>query len=425
MPVLSLGAHLILFIITFVVYKKISNPFVFFNLIWSILIGISIIGTSGINKPSDEIYMIFLLGGISFNIFGVAFMLLDKMIRPQDKLYVKKTYMKEATKRRIFIILNIVILLYYVYKGVELISSLLSGVSYENIRGYYYSDDFFTNTYEYLIVTYLFDPIIIVAEIIFAINMLDKKYSKMAIIMLANIILRALISGGRMIVFEFGIIVLLCFLIKRKYIKDNRKMKLEMFVIFLVAIIIAGTISAGRAEEEQGFFVGIYKTLIGNFTGSFTYFSILDNIGRYFSNSFLSVVFAGIADMFAMITNFLGLTSVELTRNTIGTILSKFYHIGELSYNAMPTMYYYFYGSLGNLGVVLGTAIMSCYCTFAYKQNKRYNTYKSLAFYLLMMLVVIESPMKWLPFDSSFIMAMFYINIFVSNKSKSVMEKNR
>ena len=422
MSILSLGVHLILFIITYAIYKRISNPFVFFNLIWSVLIGISVIGTSGINKPSSDVYLIFLLGGLSFNIFGVIFMLLDKLLHIQHKTYSKKIYIKDAWKRVIFTTLNVIILCYYVFEGFELLSSLVSGVSYENIRGYYYSDDYFTTAYEYIIVTYVFDPMIMVAEIVFAINLLDRKYSKYSmVVMLANIVLRALISGGRMIVFEFGIIILICFILNRKVIKDSKKVRVQMIAMFAVAIVVAGSISRGRSPGEgSSFLQNIFETLVSNFTGSFTYFSILESLNSYSSNSFITVVFAGLLDMISMVLNFVGITDIELVRNTIGTILAKFYLIGDLSYNAMPTIYYYFYGSLGKIGVLLGCAIFAFYCTFAYKRNKRFGTYKSFAFYLLMMLVIMESPMKWLPFDSSFIMSMIYIVIFVSNRKMDI-----
>lgn len=430
MSFLSLGVHLILLIIAYAIYKKVSNPFVFFNLIWSLLIAISIIGTSGINKPSSDIYYIFLLGGLAFNISGGIFMLFDQFIHSNKKLYNKKILVNDVWKRLAFSILNIIILCYYLYKGFELVSALITGTSYEFIRGYYYSDDYFKTTFEYLLVTYIFDPLITVAEIVFAINLLDRKYSKyIMFVMLANILLRALISGGRMIVFEFGVIILICFILNRKAIKDSKKVRKQMAAIFIIAIVIAGSISIGRSHEgDSSFLEGVLGALTSNFTGSFTYFSVLERLNNFSSDSFTSVVFAGLFDMFSMMLNFVGITNVDLVRNNIGTLLAKFYTIGDLSYNAMPTMYYYFYGSLGKIGILLGSTIFSFYCTFAYKRNKRFGTYKSFAFYLLMMLVIMESPMKWLPFDSSFVMTMFYILVFVSNKRMDVkvpMEKKR
>lgn len=430
MSFLSLGVHLILLMISYIIYKKISNPFVFFNLIWSLLIAISIVGTSGINKPSSDVYYIFLLGGLAFNITGGIFMLFDQFVHSNSKIYNKKIFVNDVWKRLVFSILNIMILCYYLYKGFELVSALVTGSSYEFIRGYYYSDDYFKTTFEYLLVTYIFDPLITVAEIVFAINLLDRKYSKYIMaVMLANILLRALISGGRMIVFEFGVIILICFILNRKVIKDSKKVRKQMAVIFIIAIVIAGSISIGRSQGTSiGFLQAIFGALASNFTGSFTYFSVLKRLSNFSSDSFISVVFAGLFDMITMITNFLGITNADLVRNNIGTILAKFYTIGDLSYNAMPTMYYYFYGSLGKIGVLLGSTIFSFYCTYVYRRNKRFSTYKSFAFYLLMMLVIMETPMKWLPFDSSFIMSMFYILVFVSNKKMDVkvpLEKRR
>lgn len=419
MQILAFGIHLLFLAVTFSIYRKISNPFVLFNFIWSVLLGIAIIGAPGIMKPSDAVFGYFLFGGTAFNIFGFLFMLLDNVLHFSFVPKKKHTLIPNHIKQAAVTVLQLVIFAYYIYKALAVLNNLRAGASYEFIRGYYYSDDFFTSTLEYLIVTYLFDPMITLTGIVFAFNLFHRDYNRLTLtVMCANIILRAVISGGRMILFEFGVFIILLFFNQYKLLKSNRKVKRRIFAFFGLAMIVGIFINTGRTAVESGNHVGsALETLITNFTGSFSYFSILDRNGTYVPRSYGGAIFAGIRDIFVMMTNMLGITSISLIRNDIGIMLSRFYLIGNYSYNAMPTMYYYFLTDFGKLGLLIGPLLLSLYCTWAYQQSRRFGTYKTLALYLLMMLVVVESSMMWVPFNSSFIMAIFYTMFFMSNKT--------
>lgn len=419
MTYLVLGIYLLLLLFSATVYRKWSNPFVFFNLIWSIWLLIAIIGVDGVTPPREDVFAYFLLGGIVFNLAGFIFVLLDKVVHNQNSVRVRKDSQWYPVAAKVFTLLQVIILIYYVYKSFSLWGILTSGGSYERIRAYYYSDSYFKNTIEYLVVTYLFDPMVTLGEVVFAINVFQRKRGKFTLCVVAvNAVLRSVISGGRMIIFEFAALILVCFLYLYKgYIRRNRKNKRKVALLLVFAFFIATIITLGRFDTEKTLLKAGVGSLVSNFTGSFSYFSILDKYGLYLPAQHGKVIFGGIVDLFLLFAKTFGLTNMPYISNELGNITSEFYLIGDYSFNAMPTMYYFFMTDFGKAGIVLGCTLLALYCVYAYRRCERILTYKALAMYLLMMLVVIESSMTWLPFKSSFIMTILYAALFMSNQS--------
>lgn len=419
MAYLVLGVYLILLLTSAMIYKKWSNPFVFFNLIWSIWLLIATVGVDGVNQPREEVFEYFLLGGIVFNLAGFIFVLLDKVVHHQISVRVRKDSQWHSVATTVFMLIQVIILVYYVYKAFSLWGILSSGGSYERIRAYYYSDAYFKNTIEYLVVTYLFDPMVTLGEVVFAINVFQRKRGKVTLCILAvNALLRSVISGGRMIIFEFAALILVCFLYLYKgYVRRNRKNKRKVAVLLAITFFVAAFITLGRSGTEKTLIKAATGSLVTNFTGSFSYFSILDKYGLYLPAQHGKVIFGGIVDLFLLFAKTFGLTNMPYISNELGNITSEFYLIGDYSYNAMPTMYYFFMTDFGKAGIVLGCTLFALYCVYAYRRCERILTYKALAMYLLMMLVVIESSMTWLPFKSSFIMTILYAALFMSDQS--------
>lgn len=405
-------------VITFLMKRKISNLAVLFNLIWSVLILISIIGFVGINKPGDEVYGIFCKGTVSFN---VAYIVLSIICVPvkQNRRSIKPTKRSvELLREWIIVIIQVILLVYYSVKLVGVIEYVLNTGSYDSIRSYYFSDQFLSSIFEYLLITYLFDPMITVTIILFSFNLFDRRYRKTTLALMAvNIVLRAFISGGRTILFEFVVILIMAYL---SYFKDVRtikfKQKISLTLFCAVATLFAVIISFGRAGKTGGIISTITETLAINFTGSFKYLSILLERGLFLSEKTHGAAsFAGIYDVFISIRRFLGMGNAETLQNSIGNITAKFWYIGDYSYNAMPTMYYFFMTDWGKAGPIIGGAVFASIACFTEKLFINRKTYKYFAVYLLAVLIVAESTASWLPFKSSFIMAIVYSLLLFNN----------
>ncbi len=417
MDILAIIAYLMFLAISFLLYKRLSNPIVFFNLIWLVWITVSTTDFLGFYAPSGSVYKMFIIGGIVFNVFGHLFMLIVKIITSKNNSFKTKVTPYYEYRKLIFSVLQVIIFAYYMSKAIELLVSFSAGMGYDEVRGFYYSEDNFSSPFEYRIVTFLFDPMVMVSEIVFAINIFDKQYNKfITLLMFCNIFLRSIISGGRMIIFELSVFIVVNFIYQyRTYIK-YKKGKLKVGVVVSAATLVAAYMTSGRVAEENTLAMGAVKTLISNFTGPFTFFSILNRNGTYTTPQFGSVMFAGITDTVKMVTNGLGLTEFNLLRNDIGLVLADYQYIGTKYFNAMPTMYYYFICDFGRNWYFVGLIIFAFIAVVVYSYCNRTKSCKALAIYLLMMLIIAESSMSWLPFNTSFIMAIIYALFFLSNE---------
>ena len=424
MAVITLIIYAVFLLVSFSIHRKLSRPTVMFNLIWTVLIAISMSGILGITIPEGKIYKFFLIGGISFNLmlgllnFGERQSILRCKSRSHKKIITNKV------KSILVLTLNIIMFVYYVYKGARLIDKFgFSAEAYLSVRGNYYSTENFGSSLEYNIVMYLFDPMLYVNSTILAINLFDKKYKTFTLsLMFINLILRMLISGGRMIVFELGVCILLAYLhthTKRKRIKlskSQKRKKRMMYGLLAIAIVGATYVTVLRAGQSSLFEGNALVTLLSNFTGSFSYLDILQKYGLYYPKKlFGRATFAGLLDPFIMVGRYLGITRVDITQNALGTILSEFFHIGKLSYNAMPTMYYFFISDYRRFGLIIGPALLAIYTFIADLRKRKNFTYKNFALYILAMLIIVESPMTWLPFKTSFIVANFLTAFLLSS----------
>lgn len=412
---LCLITYVVLFCSTGLYYKTIKNPAVCFNGWWLILLIISVIGTQGIDKPDNYIYHIFLIGGLSFNIVFV----LSSFIKMNNRRQVEEKfdYSIPLSRRKLILIIELLILLYYVYKSIYVIQKISIGAfSYDNIRRFYYSDAYFQNNLEYLVVNYIIDPLILVSEIIFALNLFKKSFGNLtSTIILINIIVRAVISGGRMYLLELAFIILICFLQFRKGMVASRKGRKKIILIGLLLVgiaIVSVAITTGRGREGS-FFKKIADALVLNFTGSFSYLNVLESRNLIFNDSLLSSTIAGFIDPFVSILRFLGVTDTLTRQIAIGNITSEFVLIGTQSYNAMPTMYYYFLYDFGMVGVVIGPAFLALISSIIYRKKMRTRRVDYFVAYILLMLLIFESPMNWLLFKSSFALAFIYATILL------------
>lgn len=416
MDIIAIVAYIVLFVISFILYRRLSNPIVFYNLIWLVWITVSTTGFLGFYTPGGHIYKMFIIGGFAFNLVGHFLMLLEKVFSSKSKGSKTKPTPYYEYRKIIFTFLQFVMFAYYMSKAVELLISLRSGMGYDEVRGFYYSEENFTSPLEYRIVMFLFDPIVMVSEIIFAINIFDKQCNKVTtILMFCNIFLRSIISGGRMIIFELSVFIVVNFVYQyRNYIK-YKKGKLKVGVVVSIATLVASYITSGRVQEENTLAMGAVKTLISNFTGPFTYLDILNRQGNYTTPKFGNVMFAGITDTFRMLTNGLNLTDFDLLRNDIGLVLADYCYIGSKYFNAMPSMYYFFICDFGKNWYFVGNIIFAIIAVGAYAYSKKAKSCKALAIYLLIMLVIAESSITFLFFNTSFVMAIFYAFFFLSN----------
>lgn len=414
----------LLFLLSWAVYRKLRHPFVLFNFIWLVLLAISCIGSSGIRPSDASVYSMFLYGGIAFNATGYLLYGVGMPIVKRFSVRKKHIFLSENFKKRSLTIVQCVLAIYYIAEGISLLHFLLQGGSYTMVRSRYYSTEYMGSELESILLTYFIDPMILTTEILFAMNLVSRRYSVFTnVLMLFNIVMRAFVSAGRMILFELALILIFAMLEvgtnKMRGPKRRKRFTQRLWILLLVCFGAVGAvgITVGRTGGNNGksFFATIAETLAVNFTGSFKYLSILLSKGRLPFYSDGRSVLAGLIDPFIMLGRALNLTVMPTAQNEIGNILADFYYIGSYSYNAMPTMYYFFYTDFGKNGVYIAGIVLAVIMFFAYQNYRRRGTVKAFSYYLLALLILCESPMQWLLFKSNFLFAIFYVAFFAGN----------
>ena len=428
MNIICMVSFYILFLCSLFFYRTLKHPAVIFNILWSVLIQVSIVGYPGINPPDAQIYGIFLFGGIVLNV--AAFFANYAKTNTNGELTKSNSgsndlsqFMYEVTNKQLKILslVQLILMAYYIVKAVGLINDLLTGFSYGDIRSYYYSEQYLSSQIEYLVLTYVFDPLLTLTQILFGVNLFTKSIkTSVSGIMLINILLRTFISGGRMLLLELVVIIAVCYFVIGKTKKISLKQKVGMFVLLLAATSIAVIITTERGREGT-FFEKIQEMLVVNFTGSFTYLNHLMNNGKFIDKSFGAASFAGIIDTIVVLFRFLGIIDLPTKQIEIGNITQSFTLIGTYSYNAMPTMYYFFMTDFGKIGNLIMPLLLGVISTKIYKKLISAPSIQSLVLYLFCILVIVESPMTWLPFKSSFMLAVF-ISLKLFSKKRRVVE---
>lgn len=422
MRIICLFAFVIMLILSYLRSRSVFAPSCLFNLVWTILISISIIGVKGIDSPIEDVYFVFFIGGLLFNI-GVlleeAISLHGCISRSRSSFFMNIGQWSTRGIVKLFWVVEFLLLGYYLLKGIALLQQLGGGMAYNAIRSYYYSDEFLSSQFEYFLISYVFDPFILITEIIFAVNLVKQELPPaLSSIMFINILLRAVISGGRMVLFEFAIIVICCFLILRN--DDRKSIKTPIISIFVISILAIGAvmISTGRGQEGT-FLEKIWEMLVVNFTGSFTYFGKMLTSNSFSDPTYGGTTFAGLIDPFINLFKVIGFMTIPTRQILVGNITSKFLVIGTYSYNAMPTMYYYFMNDLQYVGIILFSLLFGMFIGKTFRFLKRECNIRRFLIFVVLVLTVVESPMSWLMFKSSYVLAMAYIYFIFKNQTSN------
>lgn len=415
---MSLIVNLLFLIISRLIIKNRYNPIYLFNIWWLLTVLMSTFGYKNIITPTDRIYIIFIIGSISFNIIAlIAYIFLQKKT---TKVFIEINESISYKSYQIFKICQIILFIYFSVKAIMLLKMLMSGYDYSTIRAYYFSDQYLSSTLEYLILKNIINPLMIATQIIFSINIFIPKFKTPTILLIvANILLRAFVSGGRMSLVELSITILVCFLIfKKMNMSSNYKKK----VFSLLSVAIIGSVIISKGRGGSGSFINqVVEKIIVYFSGSFTYLDILiENNSIPFGSLYGRATFGGILDLFISLFRYIGITSIDTASYIIGSVIAKFVYIGYYSYNALPTMYYFFLVDLGYTGVILGAMLLGVLSMFFYLKYKYSFSLKYLAVYLLFVVFIIGSTMTWMPFSAEYIISGIILYYFYKKNDKSI-----
>ena len=394
--------------------RNISNPFFAFNIIWIIVAFFINIGNAHVFEPDAIALKIVFLGIIGFNL--AQFMPKVVIRKSGLGLFTGEQYI---INYRFVYLLSFVVLILSAISAISAISAVLSGANFSAIRSDYYTYASGESVYMYYFRNYVISPLRYVVIISAIIGILKKERIGKALI--ANtvliIILQAITSGGRYILMNTIFMIICGFLLFADKEKITRKQKLGLFIIVILFSYIIVFLTNNRATNiTQGMTVGkrLYETVYTYFAGSVTYLGeVIKTTPSIVGSTFGVNFFAGFIIPIFVILNFTHLIPYPAVFSVIGTYACEVLKIGPATYyNAMPTIFGYFYIDGGLLMVFLESLLFGYICKRLYIRSEAGNLLMS-AFYILIFMQICNSSTRWFFYSPDYCLAFLYLNIVV------------
>ena len=402
-------------IVFYLICKKFFNPLSIFNFWWGIGLLVSTFGFYGINVPKDTTYLTFFIGLFFFNFGGGLFILFTN--KKKDINIMKKGERKTTLLllEKVITILVLVSFLILFSRTVTVAKMIFfMGYSYEYIRYYYFYTDLIISGYGHLINQYLIVPVIIIGSTFFIYqkSRLNNKKKLFVLLLLASVLLHAFSSGGRLIFIYVTLSVLFSLIMvgNKQMNQENliKMLKVITSIVILIFILYFFTTLRGNDSVED-----VIQTFTLYFTGSYAYYEkIIPFQVSVGTNLYGLAFFGGIADMLGLLKSFFGI-NYESSASIISEFNQLYLDIGGGNYfNAFPTYMYTFMYDYGYVGLILGSAMFGAISSLWYKNYLRKSSFSNLLLYIVVIILVYESTMRWYGIFSTPWMIMLF-SIFV------------
>ena len=435
------GALIFFLLIVYILDRLFTNnkysPVRVFSIWWFCVILMSLFPVWGRKIASNETYMTILLAVLFFMVGCLSTNLLKKNkhtcteYTPQGETYLNDAYINV----RIITVVNIIVLLMIVVLFVR--SFQIYGLQmFLNIGGarndIYNGDTIVTSTIEeylhsYLLRGTLFLDVVILPFLYFG----GKKYKKMFVFSLVNILLYTFIYGGRMFVFYAGAILYFGMKIAgtlnehygtRKnasfilhFKKGNKKNRqLKILIVVLIVVIVLLTFSRNNSSHSNGLVYFIEKS-ITYFSTSPIYYELLQDITTVEEQAGFQFSFIG--GLISFFAHFNSIVGFELFKDSVGEVCQHMTSNlvnagGSVWTNAFPTMVYIFRFDFGLLGVAFNSFLFGAVAQYSYIKLRVRKSARAFLIYMIALYFIFESPMRWtgLQFWPYFVLFLIYLS---------------
>lgn len=394
--------------------KSISDPYVAFNILWlgaAVLINL---GNKYVYEPSTTALLCVFVGIIGFNLSSLAPKLVISKIRMG--ILLRDDY--EIQYRRVHII-SIIVLVLSLLTAANAVRAFLSGVSFSSIRSDYFTYASGESVLLYYFRNYVLSPLRYVVIIMTIIAVITKeKVSKWLLVnAVVIVILQAISSGGRYVLLNTIFMMLCGYSLFKDRVKITKKQKMVIVVITALlwyAIVFFTNDRASFLTRNMTVGERLYHTVYEYFAGSVTYFGevVAKNPSIAGSTHGMNFMAGFIIPMFTIL-NFLRLIPFPAVFTVIGTYVVEVLRIGPSTYyNAIPTMFCYFYVDGGLLLVFAEAWFFGYICKRLYIRGKAGNLLMSCMF-ILIFVQICNASTRWFFYSPDYCMAYLYLNTVV------------
>ena len=240
--------------------KFLLNPLTAFGVEWAVILFFSCMQLWTLILPSDEIYIMILLG---ITCYFVGYVISKKCfcdIHLKINSFPSKCN-HFVPRYYLLYILSILAIAYYIILTINILRQIPS-FSLKNIIGIQRSDEFvgYDNRYLNALAVLVFRPISLAIPSITAVDFWFGKRDKILFILnLVLLVIKILSSGGRSIILIFGMYFLLCAIIslrrnmalskKLRWKKKSKKTKRIIWLAVTVVIILFVIMTASRGAK--------------------------------------------------------------------------------------------------------------------------------------------------------------------------------
>lgn len=392
--------------------KSISNPYVAFNILWVGVAALINIGNKYVYEPSTTAMTCIFIGIMGFNLSRFTpKLVLGKIKTPHIDAY-------DINYRRAYIF-SIVVLILSALSAASAIQSFMGGASFSSIRSDYYTYASGESVYMYYFRNYVLSPLRYVVIISAIIGVLQKKkVSKWLLInTIGIIILQAITNGGRYVLMNTIFMIICGYSLFRN--KDHITVKQKMIIAAVIALfsyVIVFLTNDRATFITQNMTVGerLYHTVYEYFAGSTTYLGEVVRKTPSIVGSTHGINFiAGYIMPLFVVLNFLHLIPYPAVFTVIGTYACEVLQIGSATYyNAMPTIFGYFFIDGGYVLVFVESWLFGYICKRLYLRGKSGNMLMS-AMYILIFIQICNSSTRWFFYSSDYCLAYLYLNTVV------------
>lgn len=373
---------IILLILAISCHKKTGcwySPGALFCYMWSAITFFSSLHLYGMYQSSDKVYLIILVGTISF-VLGVG--------GCKEGQRTKITYSpatQSFVSKHLFWFLLFVLLLLKIKPFIQSVALQMAGVDLQTIRLDVFEGGKTIKDLLIGVAVSVAGPIVEAMGIVYFLRDIRKNLFFFFAIMLIAL-MQSVIDGGR-----FGIAFVIVELgVGYSFFKDSdnssfsdlKKYKrwIVFFVLLLVAAIVALTLLRGTEVDE------IMKKYYRYFCGDVIFFDLHIPALEQGPLYPLGTGLWGFWSQFFPLMHSFGFDYPSWYLNAANSVMQTqdFFQIGDdLFTNAFSTPFYYLYADLRIVGVIVGMYVFGFYACYFYNHAKSDNSNKYIAIYLL------------------------------------------
>lgn len=357
-------------------YKTFMVPATIYNVMWCLMPACASLSIGGLIVPSLQTVLVIITSVIIFNITTFIYTM-------SVKGHTRKSYKENSLlnwncyryNRKIFCFLNLLAIGYSMLFIEKSLTYLLRG-GFVQLRYQYLNTSTLGNimtTKQALLFQWICIPIFIVNVLIFAISIMGKKRDKIVTIFaLLGVVIRILITGGRMAAFELVSAIALAYVLypSKRRIKFSAMQKL---VIVLLVVVLIYITSIRRIGDST-----IFENIIVYLAGPISY---LDNIvlnpemfGIGVEKLYGQATFGFITNIVLIAAWFVLGIEYRGSEAIVSEYTKHYFYITETEKgNHMYTMLYPFLMDFGYVGVIIGMIFVAVLAAAVFLKANRNN----------------------------------------------------